>query len=433
MNMFDVLLARQMNSAPLPPNAHLATAITSQPVTDASDYPLPKCDITVTDAEKCEVIVTDDGVIVEDSEPYNYRQSAGGDTELDELIGGTVAWNQLVDTNTTEVTPTSGHKILTYIGGTWAISVSDGTALSVTGGTDMLHDLTLLVGSTIADYIYQLEQSTAGAGVAWLKEHFPKLFDDGYKAYNAGELVSVKTTAHVMRDSNDVIVGSYPLSPVELRGLFKLDTNNKLYCDGDSYRCDGQVQRRYGIVDLGTLSWAKQDHATLGTYFYGNVASLGIKRATGDYSQNVANAICSNYTATKRYATVFTNKTFCYDDSATSVTQIQIKDDNYSDAATFKTAMSGVYLVYEPATPTEEQTSPFEKNQAVDAGGTEEYIDDRSVSVPVGHNTKYYHGKAYTKYFAQKSGVVSMADEGIMPMNPMYISANGEIDAEYWR
>ena len=49
-------------------------------------------------------------------------------------------------------------------------------------------DLTQMFGSTIADYIYSLEQATAGAGVAWFK----KLFPNDYYAYNAGELLSVE-------------------------------------------------------------------------------------------------------------------------------------------------------------------------------------------------------------------------------------------------
>lgn len=36
-------------------------------------------------------------------------------------------------------------------------------------------DLTAALGSTIADYIYSLEQATAGAGVAWFKKLFPNM------------------------------------------------------------------------------------------------------------------------------------------------------------------------------------------------------------------------------------------------------------------
>ena len=100
-------------------------------------------------------------------------------------------------------------------------------------------DLTAMFGSTIADYIYQLEQTTAGSGVAFFKSLFP----NDYYPYNAGELVSVSgLSAHVMRDADDNIIRSYPLdSTLTLRGIPKLDSNNKLYFDGDTYDADGTV------------------------------------------------------------------------------------------------------------------------------------------------------------------------------------------------
>ena len=61
-------------------------------------------------------------------------------------------------------------------------------------------DLTQMFGSTIADYIYSLENSTAGAGVAWLKNH--GFMTKPYYPYNAGELISVKTTKHITRGFN---------------------------------------------------------------------------------------------------------------------------------------------------------------------------------------------------------------------------------------
>lgn len=54
----------------------------------------------------------------------------------------------------------------------------------------MCFDLTLLFGSTIADYVYTLESGTAGAGVAWIARYFPKILG-GYYAYAAPALQSV--------------------------------------------------------------------------------------------------------------------------------------------------------------------------------------------------------------------------------------------------
>jgi hypothetical protein len=67
--------------------------------------------------------------------------------------------------------------------------------------------------------------------------------------------------------------------------------------------------------------------------------------------------------------------------------QLLVFDETYTDAATFKAAMSGVYLVYELAEPTTEEAQPFQSPQIVDDFGTEEYVT--SSIVPVGHITKY--------------------------------------------
>ena len=66
---------------------------------------------------------------------------------------------------------------------------------------------------------------------------------------------------------------------------------------------------------------------------------------------------------------------------------IYIVDSAYDDATAFKTAMSGVYLVYELATPTTETADHFQSPQIVDDFGTEEFVTESIV--PVGHNTKY--------------------------------------------
>ena len=54
--------------------------------------------------------------------------------------------------------------------------------------------------------------------------------------------------------------------------------------------------------------------------------------------------------------------------------------------------MNGVYLVYELATPTTESATPYILPQIVSPYGTEEYIctEQSGVSVPVGHDSKYY-------------------------------------------
>ena len=235
-----------------------------------------------------------------------------------------------------------------------------------------MFDLTKMFGSTIADYIYSLEQAIAGAGVAWFRKLFPK----PYYEYNAGELMSVNTSAHntvgfnqwdeewevgsfndntgqetpaidVIRCknyihvlpntayyaqiagkaaniyfydadknyisftgrsgngtfttpnncayirfrmnagygttyNNDICINlsdaslngtykpytkhSYPLdSTLTLRGIPKLDANNNLYYDGDTYESDGTVTRKYGIV---TFDGSSDETISAGTSGY---------------------------------------------------------------------------------------------------------------------------------------------------------------------
>lgn len=104
-------------------------------------------------------------------------------------------------------------------------------------------DLTQMLGSTIADYIYSLEQGTAGAGVAFFKRYF----GDDYYPFDSGSIRSVEgLVSHTMKDENDNIIGEYPLdSTVTLRGLFKLE-DGKLKADGDTYKANGTITRNWG-------------------------------------------------------------------------------------------------------------------------------------------------------------------------------------------
>ncbi len=166
----------------------------------------------------------------------------------------------------------------------------------------------------------------------------------------------------------------YPLdSDLVLRGISKLDSNNNLYYDGDVYEHDGKVTRKYGIVDLGTLNWA---YDSANSMF--NVPFAACKPGT-------ENLICGKYYQPFRYWGGITGATSgIHMDSNLS---LYIKDPAYTDAATFKAAMSGVYLVYELATPTTDTADPFTDPQEISPYGTEEYIS--TGIVPVGNETQY--------------------------------------------
>ena len=370
-------------------------------------------------------------------------------------------------------------------------------------------DLTQMFGTTIADYIYSLEQAHAGDGVAFFRKLFPKL----YYEHNPGELISVNASAHKTTgfnqwdeewevgsisgttgekisgseyirsknfipvlpntqyfcscgyingmsgrtialycyDANFAYIGRptpsgvnngtfttldncyylmfrtggneyastyqndicinlswdgerdgeyepytenvYPLGDVELRGIAKLDANNKLVFDGDTYESDGTVTRKYGIVDLGTLTYT-----TTNSYLFSTISlDAIIKRGhqTNTLSHFIFSDIYTEVDSTGITGPNGTNPSPNMTMALNANGRLYFNNTLYNSIADFKTAMSGVMLVYELATPTTEESDPFVAQQKVDDFGTEEYIDrvveagDRDVSMPVGHHTMY--------------------------------------------
>ena len=273
--------------------------------------PISVSDALAQDALSLQVTFepTQDGTPSIDSEPttepYLSKLIPRGNKEYYSLVGGTVAWNQLVDSNTTEVPTISGRKYLTVISGTKSIITGDGTSIAVTGGTDNVHDLTQMFANNpaIADYAYSLEQSEAGSGIAWLKSY--GFFTKDYYPYNAGELISVNTSGHKIGST------TYPIDNIDLRGLFKL-SNGKLYCEGDTYPPSGGMERKF------------------------------------------------EYRA------------------------YQSGDESLTDAIT-----DGTHTVVKRATPTTESLTAYTSPIDVEAGGTEEFVDNRTVPIPVGNETYY--------------------------------------------
>lgn len=112
---------------------------------------------------------------------YLYKGCPSGGSGTRYFLGD--AWNNMGRDN-------GSGTIFTATSGTFqpSIIVREGNTVSNLTFKPNLFDLTQMFGSTIADYIYSIEQSQAGAGVAWFKKLFPK----DYYGYNAGELLSVE-------------------------------------------------------------------------------------------------------------------------------------------------------------------------------------------------------------------------------------------------
>lgn len=178
---------------------------------------------------------------------------------------------------------------------------------------------------------------------------------------------------------------TYPTSSTELRGILKLDSDNNLYYDGDRYGYDGTVDRRYGVVDLGSLTWSKS-----GNHFYVDAVSIqtALKPKAVANGNIVANIICTSFDTNA--ANNINNET--QQGIGISVGgSIPLYISDYASYTTdqLQTALSGIYLIYELATSTTETADAFTQRQQDDNWGTEEYIDDRTIPMLVGHDTEY--------------------------------------------
>ena len=351
----------------------------------------------------------------------------------------------------------------------------------------ILIDITAMFGTAIADYVYSIEQATAGSGIAYLRKY--GFFTKSYYPYTANALQSVKTSAHVMMsanrwdeeweqgtfdnstgekkpysnywrsknriavlpntpyyaftsgdniyrfyyDANGDYIGStsgvinqtfttpneayylnivdvtrnsydssskpisinypstvttynpyvkheYALPNIDLRGLYKLDASNNLYADGDSLTGDGTLTRKSIITDMGNLTWTARGNNVFTSNVLYNAPSINTP----------FDIVCTGYAVNNVNSATITN----YDKVISSFPSynrriVMVRDTAYTDTDAFKTAVTGMKLQYELATPTTEQATGFTNPQLVDKYGTEEYTDERNFPMPVGHETDY--------------------------------------------
>ena len=146
---------------------------------------------------------------------------------------------------------------------------------------------------------------------------------------------------------------------------------------------------RIGAVDLGTLNWAS--NATSQSGVYRMVVSLtGAKSASG--SNTEGNIVCAKYDTISQDATWRTDAIGIAIGSNDSV--LRVYDSNYNtseSAAAFKTAMSGVQLCYELATPTTYTLTPQTINTL--QGVNNVWADSGDCSIEYYADTKLYIDK----------------------------------------
>lgn len=130
--------------------------------------------------------------------------------------------------------------------------------------------------------------------------------------------------------------------------------------------------KRFGVVDLGTLEWGVTGTSGGGTRFYSSVADWASKPTGGSWLKGVIK--CA------KYDTVSADDTYSENVGIALMSdgkRLQCYDPTYTDAPSFKAAMSGVMLVYELAEPIVTPiTEPLQWDYKVADFGTEKMLSD---------------------------------------------------------
>ena len=189
----------------------------------------------------------------------------------------------------------------------------------------------------------------------------------------SNNLVSNSATAIQSKDSGDNVIGGCDLNIPTLTGKLN-GTGSSVVIFPDGMKKAGTVYdeivgnkaiKRIGSVDLGTLTFTYNTTAVTNTPVF--TATVSGKKGGS------ANIMCAAYyvAGPSRTTLAGTNMAMAPYNSTTS-TSIAFTNSSYTDAALFKTAMSGVMLYYELATPEEYiLDNALQLQYPVVAGGTE--------------------------------------------------------------
>ena len=145
---------------------------------------------------------------------------------------------------------------------------------------------------------------------------------------------------------------------------------------------DGLLNGTYGVVDLGSLEWSYNSSRAL------FVALLSDGKATGTNTGNGGGITAKYTTVIKTYGDMVSGEMSIGSNySSSSTCALLIKDSAYTDAQTFKTAMNGVHLIYELATP----TTPTVTSSELNALYAEFGINGSTITIQLGDT--YYGGE----------------------------------------
>lgn len=217
-----------------------------------------------------------------------------------------------------------------------------------------------------------------GAGNEPTLEQCREIFASESYPYNAGALTSADVTAVQVGDK-----------VIPLPNSISLKSAGSVYDSLEFYEQDGKYYQKHtqrvGVVDLGTLTWNYAPNSNNQYRFYAPIANI----KPNDRYDDVANCLCIKY-QTDNANNVFNNvkdKTI----AVPTKSEIWIHDSTYNNVGDFTTAMQGVLLYYELATPIVTVTEIDNRFDAVDVstGDKITFVGNSDYHLPVPNEQEY--------------------------------------------
>ena len=184
---------------------------------------------------------------------------------------------------------------------------------------------------------------------------------------------------------------TYSLPNVEIRSA------GSVY---DELKPDGTLIRRVGVVDLGTLTWNNNESFASGLFS----ATVSGMNNTTESSQRNKGITCSKYIPSSVTAlnNNIPNKSMLRYNAG-----IFIRDSAFEGKTTdeVKSLVNNIYLNYELATPTEEQTEyTFAETTPIDDYGTQEFLYDSNIDIPVPQGNEFFYPVDYKAFIDSLGG-----------------------------
>lgn len=281
-------------------------------------------------------------------------------------------------------------RVTSYQGST-LIGISTGTGGAILQTTDTANwdnlekfNLTTMFGTSVADRIINLEASQQGSGFSLIKDFFTKDFNDyTYPPV----LMSVKTSALKTIGFNafDVTTGKAKLiggNQYQITGAYTALS----YSSGETITPDSSG--KFTPSASGELTVTGGDATTCVHFVYDG-------ERDGEYEAYVEHTYALDSDLELRgIPKIDSNNNLYYDGDVYEADGTVTRNYGYrayesGDELLTDTITDGTNTVYKLTTSTTETADAFQSPQIVNNWGTEEFVDERTVPVPVGHDSLY--------------------------------------------